>query len=124
MRASVHWPGFITLLLLSPMVAELLSGSAPPVEFFSLFGLLLLVSWYGLGAIVCRELSIRWRSGLAGLFLLGAAFGILEEGVLIKTFFDPHAIDLGIFRAFGWWGGANWVPASPFAVTNSEANGV
>jgi hypothetical protein len=90
------------------MVAELLSGSAPPVEFFSFFGLLILVSWYGLGAIVCRELSIRWRSGLAGLFLLGAAFGILEEGVLIKTFFDPHAIDLGVFQAFGWWGGANW----------------
>lgn len=108
MRTRAHWPGFVTLLLLSPIAAELLSGSAPPVEFFNPFGLVILIAWYGLGAILCRELSIRWQSGLAGLFLLGAAFGILEEGIFIKTFFDPHAIDLGIFQTFGWWGGANW----------------
>jgi hypothetical protein len=108
MRTRVYWPAFVTLLLLSPIVAELLSGSAPPAEFFSPFGLLILITWYGFGAILCRELSIRWQGGLAGLFLLGAAFGILEEGIFVKTFFDPHAIDLGIFQTFGWWGGANW----------------
>ncbi|MFN2225993.1 MAG: hypothetical protein ACK2UY_06790, partial [Anaerolineae bacterium] len=93
MQVRTHWPGLILLLLLSPLAAELLSGSAPPAEFFTGWAILL-VTWYGLGAILCRELSIRWRSGLAGLFLLGAAFGILEEGILIKTFFDPNAIDL------------------------------
>lgn len=45
---------------------------------------------------------------MAGLFLLGAAFRILEEGILIKTFFDPQAIDLGIFQTIGWLAGANW----------------
>lgn len=108
MRVRVHWPAFLSLLVLSPVVAEMLSGSAPPTEFFSPFGLLILISWYGFGAILCREFSIRWQSGLSGLFLLGAAFGIVEEGILIKTFFDPRAIDLGIFQTFGWWGGANW----------------
>jgi hypothetical protein len=107
-RIRVHWPGLLTLLLLSPVVAELFSGSAPPVEFFSPIGLLILIPWYGFGAILCRELSIRWRSGLVGLFLLGAAFGVFEEGILIKTFFDPHAVDLGVFQTFGWWAGANW----------------
>jgi hypothetical protein len=95
-------------MLLSPSAAELLSGSAPPVEFFSPFGLLILITWYGFGAVLCRELSIRWQSGLAGLFLLGAAFGILEEGIFVKTFFDPQATDLGIFQTFGWGAGANW----------------
>jgi hypothetical protein len=52
MRARIHWPGFITLLFLSPLVAELLSGSAPPTEFFSPFSLLILVTWYGFGAIL------------------------------------------------------------------------
>jgi hypothetical protein len=108
MRVRTHWPGLLTLLLLSPVAAELLSGSAPPVEFFSPIGLLILIPWYGFGALLCRELSIRWRSGLAGLFLLGTAFGIFEEGILIKTFFDPQAVDLGVFRTFGWWAGANW----------------
>jgi hypothetical protein len=107
MQVRTHWPGLILLLLLSPLAAELLSGSAPPAEFFTGWAILL-VTWYGLGAILCRELSIRWRSGLAGLFLLGAAFGILEEGILIKTFFDPNAIDLGSLQSFGWWVGANW----------------
>jgi len=107
MRVGVHWPALFALLWLSPVAAELLSGSMPPSEFFPL-GLLIVVPWYGFGAILCRELYIRWRSGLAGLFLLGAAFGIFEEGILIKTFFDPHAVDLGVLQQFGWWGGANW----------------
>jgi hypothetical protein len=102
MRVRTHWPGLLTLLLLSPVAAELLSGSAPPVEFFSPIGLLILIPWYGLKALLCRELSIRWRSGLAGLFLLGAAFGVFEEGILVKTFFDPNAVDLDVFRTFGW----------------------
>ncbi len=98
----------LTLLFLSPVMAELLSGSAPPTEFFVPPAFVLLVFWYGVGAILCRELSIRWGSGLPGLFLLGAAFGIWEEGILIKTFFDPHAVDLGVMQGFGWWAGANW----------------
>lgn len=108
MRTRVHVPALITLLLLSPVAAELLSGSAPPMEFFTPFALLFLVFWYGVGAILCRELSIRWGSGLVGLFLLGATFGVVEEGILVKTFFDPHALDLGVFQIFGWWAGANW----------------
>jgi hypothetical protein len=108
MQTRVHWPGFFTLFLLSPVAAELLSGAAPPAEFLSPVGLGLTVGWYGLGAILCRELHIRWRSGLAGLFLLGAAFGIAEEGILAKTFFDPQALDLGSLQSFGWWAGANW----------------
>ncbi len=107
MRARIHWLALLTLLWLSPVAAEVLSGSMPPSEFFPL-GLLIVVPWYGFGAILCRELYIRWRSGLAGLFLLGATFGIFEEGILVKTFFDPHAIDLGVLQQFGWWGGANW----------------
>lgn len=108
MRVRVHWPGLITLLLLSPVTAELLSGSAPPVEFLSPIGLLILIPWYGFGAVLCRELSVRWQGGVAGLFLLGAAFGVFEEGILVKTFFDPHAGDLGVLQTFGWWAGANW----------------
>ena len=70
MRARVHWPALLTLLWLSPVTAEVFSGSMPPSEFLPL-GLLIVVPWYGFGAILCRELCIRWPSGLAGLFLLG-----------------------------------------------------
>jgi hypothetical protein len=59
MSPHVHRPGFLALLFLSPTMAELLSGSAPPVEFLSPLGLPILIPWHGFGAILCRELSIR-----------------------------------------------------------------
>ena len=63
------WPT-LTLFFLSPMLAELLSGSAPPVEFFSPFALLVLAALYGSGAILVRELRVRWRKGWPTVFAL------------------------------------------------------
>lgn len=34
-------------------------------------------------------------------------FGILEEGIFVKTFFDPYAVDLDIFASFGRYFGTN-----------------
>lgn len=51
------------LLFLSPVVGELLSGSAPPVEFFNPMSMLVLVVLYGGGAVIIRELAFRWNKG-------------------------------------------------------------
>lgn len=99
----------ITLLFLSPITAELLSGSAPPVEFFNPFGLMTLVVLYGCGAIILRELKIRWRKGYGVLLVLGAAYGIIEEGLMVKSFFYPYWMDIGILGVYGRWLGVNWV---------------
>ena len=97
------------LLLLSPAIAELLTSSSPPVEFFSPFGLVVMVSLYGSGALLVRELLLRWRKGWPSLLALGAAYGIIDEGLMVKSFFNPQHPDLGILGAFGRWGGVNWV---------------
>lgn len=102
-------PPALILFLLAPTVAELLSGSAPPVEFFNPIGFLLLAALYGSGAIVARELRIRWKKGYGSLLLLGAAYGILEEGLAVKSFFDPNWPDLGVLGVFGRWADVNWV---------------
>jgi len=99
----------VTLLFLSPMIAELLSGSAPPVEFFNPIGLLFLVLLYGCGAVLIRETVKRWRKGAPSLLLLGGAYGIWEEGVVVKSFFDPNWVDLGILGTYGRRIGVNWV---------------
>jgi len=99
----------ITLLVLSPITAELLSGSAPPVEFFNPFSLMVLVALYGCGAIILRELKIRWHKGYGALLVLGAAYGIIEEGLMVKSFFDPNWMDLGILGVYGRWIGVNWI---------------
>ena len=102
-------PPAIVLFLLSPTIAELLSGSAPPAEFFNPIVFLLLASLYGSGAILMRELTLRWKKGWLSLLLLGAAYGVIEEGLMVKSFFDPSWPDIEVLGVFGRWMGINWV---------------
>jgi len=108
-RCQSKIPPALVLFLLSPAVAELLSGSAPPVEFFNPLGFVILTSLYGSGAILARELTLRWRKGYLSLLLLGAAYGVIEEGLMVKSFFDPAWPDLGVLGVFGRWMEINWV---------------
>jgi hypothetical protein len=102
-------PPALVLFFLSPAIGELLSGSAPPVEFFNPFGLLILPALYGGGALLVRELALRWQKRWPTMLKLGLAYGILEEGLMVKSFFDPNWIDLGLLEAYGRWAGVNWV---------------
>jgi hypothetical protein len=102
------WPVLI-LFFLSPAIGELLSGSSPPAEFLNPFVLLILAALYGSGAILVRELRVRWGKGWPSLLVLGAAYGIVEEGLMVKSFFDPNWVDLGKLGAYGRWAGVNWI---------------
>ncbi|MDY7077154.1 MAG: hypothetical protein SXV54_09545 [Chloroflexota bacterium] len=99
----------LVLFFLAPVIGELLSGSSPPVEFFNPFVLLILAALYGSGAILIRELRVRWGKGWPTVFALGAAYGIVEEGLMVKSFFDPDWMDLGLLGSYGRWAGVNWV---------------
>jgi hypothetical protein len=102
-------PPALGLFFLAPAIGELLSGSAPPPEFFHPFTLILLSALYGSGAILTRELALRWGKGWPSILLLGAAYGIVEEGLMVKSFFDPAWPDLGLLGVYGRWAGVNWV---------------
>lgn len=102
------WPA-LALFFLAPAIGELLSGSAPPAEFFNPFTLFLLAALYGSGAIIVRELRVRWNKGWLTVFALGAAYGIIEEGLMVKSFFDPNWMDIGLLGTYGRWAGVNWV---------------
>ncbi len=99
----------LVLFFLAPAIGELLSGSAPPSEFFNPIGFLLLASLYGSGALLVREMKVRWNKGYVSMFVLGAAYGIVEEGLMVKSFFDPEWMDLGFLGTYGRWYGVNWV---------------
>ena len=103
---------WLVLFFLAPAIGELLSGSSPPVEFFSPFGLTLLCLLYGGGALLVRELTCRWRGGWRTVLLLGAAYGIIEEGLMVKSWFDPNWMDLGVLGTYGRFAGVNWVWAA------------
>jgi hypothetical protein len=97
------------LFFLSPAIGELLSSSSPPAEFFNPFILLLQAALYGSGALLVRELAHRWGKGWSTVILLGAAYGIVEEGLAVKSFFDPSWVDLGPGGDYSRWLGVNWV---------------
>jgi hypothetical protein len=109
-------PPWLALLLLAPAMGELLSGSAPPAEFFQPFGFTIMVVLYGCGAIVCREIKVRWRKGVGTLILLGCGYGVLEEALMVASFYNPSWMDLGVLGGFGRALGVNWVWAAELTI--------
>lgn len=99
----------IVLFFTAPIFGELFSGSTPLNEFVEPIALTTLCLLYGCGAILCRELVVRWNQGMASLILLGLAYGIYEEGLLVQSFFDPTWQDLGPLAIYGRRAGVNWV---------------
>jgi len=103
----------IALLFLTPGIPEYLSSSSPinaivlnPPLF--VFQLLANLGLYGSGALLIHDAGIRWKKGWTSILLLGAAYGILEEGVALGTLFDPNAGPVGALGSYGHWLGVNW----------------
>lgn len=86
------------------------------MEFFTPFGFLMIVSLYGSGAVVVRELRVRWNKGVGSMLLLGAAYGVLEEGLMVTSWFSPNWVDLGPMAVYGRWLGVNWVWAEMLTI--------
>ncbi len=103
------WKPALTLLVLSPAIGELLSGSSPPLQFFNPVFFLLLVGLYGCGALLVREIACLRGLNAGGILLLGAAYGIIEEGLMCKSFFNPYWTDTGFLSVYGRAWGVNWV---------------
>lgn len=104
----------VCLLLLTPGIPEYLSGSSPMSLLVTNPALFLLqlaanLGLYGPGVLLIREAMVRWRKGWATVLLLGAAYGILEEGVALSTLFYSQAAPVGILGYYGHWMGVNWV---------------
>jgi len=104
----------LCLLILTPGIPEYLSGSSnmallvlsPPIFLLLLAANLAL---YGPGVILIREAKIRWNKGWASVFLMGAAYGIVEEGLALRTLFNPTSSVVGNLGFYGHWLGVNWV---------------
>ena len=94
----------ITLLFLAPVFGEVLSTATAPHDLLMPWTLMLMVAMYGCGALLCRELTRRFGLGLSGLLLLGAAYGVYEEGLVDRYFYDPafwDEVGVGDYSAVG-----------------------
>lgn len=106
-------PAF-ALFFLSPFVAEMLLGDFAIDAIWIMF---FVAPLYGGGALLVREATRRLGLGWPTLLLFALAYGILEEGVILQTLFNPnylglHLLSHGYVPALGmsaWW--------TPFVLT-------
>jgi len=95
------------LLFLPPMLGELVTGSSPPLEFFNPILFIILVLLYGCGTLLIREAKARWNLQWSVIFL-GVAYGVLEEGTIVQSFFNVSHVDLGALSEYGMFWGVQW----------------
>jgi len=95
-----HLAATFALALLSPFLAEFLLGDqylsadrsvGTQVGMFLVLGL-----WYGAGAVLIREVARRAGRGWPTILLLGLVFGLIEEGLLTQSLFNPHCLGLDL----------------------------
>lgn len=102
-----HLGATFALAALSPFIAEFLlgdqylsadHGAGAQVGMFLVLGL-----WYGSAAVLIREVTRRAGRGWPTILLLGLAFGLIEEGLLTQSLFNPRYLGLDLL-AYGHLG--------------------
>jgi len=100
----------IALFFTAPLVAEFLLGNLP---IKMLVALVALAPMYGGGVLLIRELVRRAGRGWPSILALGAAYTLIEEGVVTQSLFNPdylkmqmHLLDHAWIPALhisAWW---------------------
>jgi hypothetical protein len=115
----VRWYALVFLVIIAACLAEFLTGSTPVlVTFTHPLGFATLVGMYGGGALLIREVALRWRKRWGAVLLLGGAYAVGEEGFGAKTMVDPTGSNIGT-QLYSHWMGVNWVPLSYLTVFHS-----
>jgi hypothetical protein len=107
--ASIRWQSVgpvAVLIFLSPVLTELLMGV---VHLSNLWLLVPEMSVYGTAALLIREVAHRRGRGWGTLLLLGIAFAIAEECVILQTSLTPQAFPPAFDANFGWAQGVQWI---------------
>ena len=83
-------------MVLAPIVAEVSLGS---ISLARAWVIPILVPIYGAGALFIREVVRRTGGGFATLLIMGVAYGLVEEGLVLQSLTSPHL-----------YGAAEWAP--------------
>ncbi len=104
----------LVLAIVTPGIPEYLTGSSnfseivfsTPSFFVALF---LDIGMYTAGALLIREFSVRFRKGWISILLLGCAYGIMEEGIAVHSFFlsSTHSV-ASTMAVYGRFAGTDW----------------
>ena len=93
-----------SLLLLSPLIGEVLSG-ATRISF--IFAFIPEIMVWGCGALLIREAVRRWGGGWISMLSLGLALSIAEEFIIQQTSLAPlnwtHTESFPQWSPSAWW---------------------
>ncbi|MET7330117.1 hypothetical protein [Nonomuraea sp. NPDC005650] len=84
----------LLLAVITPAIAELTLGNPPLSQIWLM---LLWIPIYGAGTVLIRELVRRRRGGWPSILLLGLAYGIVEEGLVLQALSSPT-----MYGVAGW----------------------
>lgn len=96
----------LSLMILSPLIAEYLLGSLP-VSMLPILPVMMLM--YGSGAVLVRDIVRRAGKGWPSLILLATAYAFIEEGLVTQSLFNPNYLHLRLLD-FGF---VPWLGTSP-----------
>jgi len=97
-----YWKPALLLLVLSPLLAEVISGATSMTLFF--------MPWiffpyatvlYGFPVLVIREVAVRRKLGVLGLWCLGLIYALYNEGLRAATLFYPLDAPVDTFSTYG-----------------------
>ncbi len=96
------------LFVLTPLVAEFVPGY---ISIDRIVGAVVLAPMYGGGALLIREVVRRTGRGWWTILLLALAYGLVEEGVVTQSLFNPDYAGLALHEPAylagvelgGWW---------------------
>jgi len=109
-----HLKQILFLIVASVVFTELLTGNVSIIQFAidPILPIFLFTVGYGFPVLLIRELAVKWRSGLLSIFLLGLAYGILNEGILAKTLLMDVDVPMRAFDGYAGSFGVNYAWAA------------
>jgi hypothetical protein len=93
----------MTLAVLAPVIAEVLSGATRLSFIFVLIPEIMVCC---VGALIIRDLVRRWKAGSTSLVLLALALSVTEEWVIQQTSLAPLP---WVAKQYGRLWGVNWI---------------
>jgi len=106
-RATPHLIPVLVLIVLAPAIAEILLGDLLLNASF-VPTLLMYLLLYGSGAALIREGVRRLHLGWPSIVVLALAYGVVEEGLILQTLFNPRFPGLATIAAYGRALGVSW----------------
>ena len=93
------------LVFLSPVLTELLMGV---VHITNIWLLLPEMAVYGGAALLIREVTRRQQRGWGTILILGIAYALTEECIILQTSLTPQFFSPTGVTSFGWAFGVQW----------------